>query len=226
MKNFLIKFTLISTLFIFSCAPIKIRPVFLNPPPTAVYHKKAIGEISISAPEGHSYWLTAEYQTWLNKKQEFDGGVITHYYNYYGSRDTISSGNIFGFVRKWVTLIDRKNPLFNVYGGVQVSYNEYGEIINNKNFLFCSHLETGIVFGLYREKINLSLPLRLGYGVTYPKGYYLFMGPGLQCNLFIIKNLGLNFEVNYSLGVGSTEEDVAVLAVPQFLRLSIVYRWD
>lgn len=226
MKD-LYKILLIKTLFLLGCAPIKIRPVYLNPSPTAVYHKDYLVSFGVSPNSDQASWVTAEFQTWLNKNQDVDGGLLAHSYLYSGSgaEDDITSLNMFGFVRKWVTLKGRKNPLFNVYGGIQLSYNNYEEVINNKNFLTCGHIETGIVFGLYREKINLSLPLKMGAGVTYPNGYYIFMGPGLQFNFFPIKNLGVNLETNLNLGFGSIEDGAAIVAVPHFFKLSCVYKW-
>ncbi len=223
MKNLITKIVLIKILFLFGCVSIKIRPVYVSPSPSPVYHKSNLVSLSVSPNSDQAFWGTAEFQTWLDKGQGIDGGIMTHSFVYTGS-GTVTSINIYGFIRKWITLKGRKNPLFNVYGGVQLSYNEYEEVINNKNFLSSGHIETGIAIGLYRERINLSLPLKMGYGVTYPNGYYFFMGPALQVNLFPIKNLGINLETNFNLGAGETE-GATVLVVPQLSRLSCIYRF-
>lgn len=204
-----------------SCAPIKIKPTFVNPLPSPVYHKD---KPLVSVGTSYTSAANLEYQTFLD--ENLDAGCII-----YGARKTSESEtetldsnfNFYGFIRQWFKSETRKNPWGNTHIGCQFSYSKFKDF----NDIISGHMDFGFMPGIYRKNFNLGLALRGGAGVTFPFGYYVFLGAALENNFFISKNLGLSWGIDYTFGAGGIEEKgVAILAVPQLFRLSLLYRFS
>ncbi|MCS7150774.1 MAG: hypothetical protein NZ928_00085 [Endomicrobia bacterium] len=212
--------SLILILIIFTgCGPTRYNIIPSNPTPNPVYHKE---NLMVSLGSGYyekAVPLNSEIQKFIDKENDIDAGGQLFYLRYIN--EEYRSYNTFVFLRQWLKLKNRKNPWGSVYGGVQFGYasDERQDAID-RNY-FYTHIDMGILVGLYRKNFTLVLGPRVGVGVSLVNSaLYLFMGPVIQGRIFLIKNLGLGFDICYVLGGGEN-----FLVVPQIYKYSILWRF-
>ncbi|MGC8823186.1 MAG: hypothetical protein ACP5PZ_01140 [Bacteroidales bacterium] len=99
-----------------ACVP--IRPLYISPSPSAIFHKDdgivGGGTIMPITEPNEAIWLSGEYLTWKNKNALTDMGVVPHFV---GS-ESVNSGNVFFYLRKWFMSSSAENP----WGNIQVVY--------------------------------------------------------------------------------------------------------
>lgn len=200
-----------------SCA-IKILPTFVNPVPSAVYHKnKPLVSLTAYPPVGN-----LEYQKSLNENLDV-GGIIYGAWSSDTDTELESNINLYGFVRQWFKSEGMENPWGNVHLGCQLSYSKFSD--PDIDSLISTHIDLAFMPGIYRKNFNLGLALRGGVGATYPIGYYIFLGAALESNFFVSKNLGLGLGIDFTFGPGVVQNIAPILAVPQIFKLSLLYRF-
>ncbi|MEN3014068.1 MAG: hypothetical protein ABDH23_05605 [Endomicrobiia bacterium] len=220
-KCYFFLFFITTLFFMIGCGPLRYNVVHLNPTPNPVYNKKGF---LISLSSGYlekSLPLNFEIQKFIDKENDIDGGFQTFYSQH--TEETFYSYNLFGFLRQWLRLKNRQNPWGSVYGGLQIGYglDERERALYN-NYIY-THLDIGLLVGLYRKNFTLVLGPRVGVGGSYPhNSIYIFFGPVIQSRLFLIKNLGLGFDICYVFGSDSKAD---IVVIPQLYKWFVLWRF-
>lgn len=222
MKHIEYMLMILLTVILSSCAPIHIRPVFINPTPLAVYHKKDVLVSAGVGAVGNAVAGNLEFQKVLDKNNGVDLGTMVNLYS--SKSEGLSSNEVYGFVRKWLKEETRENPYANLYLGLKLAKSDFEKVVEGYNYLYSAGIDAGLSLGVFRKNFNLAFVLRAGAGVTEPAGSYYYGGLSPQTVFFVDKNLGVNLELNFLFGVGQTK-GAGIIAFPQLARLSLVYRF-